>query len=158
MTSPVIEFVCWGNLCRSPMAERVAQAWAKRDHITGVTFTSAGVSNEGAGKPIDERAAEVLRAAGYRADGHSAHKITPDEIRSASMLIGMEQLHLDRIKQMVPGVHHLYLLSNFDRNAVPGSGIPDPWYGTAEGFNETLTAIEAAMPEVMRRARELIRR
>ncbi|MGB4629517.1 MAG: low molecular weight phosphotyrosine protein phosphatase, partial [Propionicimonas sp.] len=39
----------------------------------------------------------------------------------------------------------------------PGSGIPDPWYGTAEGFNQTLAAIEAAMPELMRRARELAR-
>ena len=155
--SPIIEFVCWGNICRSPMAERVAQAWAQRDQIKGVTFTSAGVSAEEAGHPIDERAADVLRAAGYRTEGHSAHRITAEEIRSASMLIGMEQIHLDRIKQMVPGVHHLYLLSNFNRDAVPGSGIPDPWYGTAEGFNQRLAAIEAAMPELMRRARELAR-
>ena len=28
----------------------------------------------------------------------------------------------------------------------PGSGVPDPWYGTADGFYDTLTAVEAAMP------------
>ena len=33
--------------------------------------------------------------------------------------------------------------------------MPDPWYGEASGFEETLATIEAAMPGILDRVREL---
>lgn len=158
MTSPpTIRFVCWGNICRSPMAEVVARQWAARHDVGPVSFASAGVSSEEEGNPMDPRAVAVLQRAGYHLGDHRAHRITSAEIRDSALLIGMERIHLDRIRQMVPGAQHLYLLSNFDPDAVPGSGIPDPWYGPPDGFEQTLSSIEAAMPELMRRAAELVR-
>ena len=47
------------------------------------------------------------------------------------------------------------MLTDFDPEAVPGSEVPDPWYGSASGFEGTLAAVEAAMPGVLRRVREL---
>jgi len=47
------------------------------------------------------------------------------------------------------------LVTDFDPDAAPGSGIDDPWYGDAEGFNDTLASIEAAMPGIIARVREL---
>ena len=44
--SPDITFVCWGNICRSPMAEVIAREHAEREGLHGVTFSSAGVSAE----------------------------------------------------------------------------------------------------------------
>ena len=41
-----VVFVCWGNICRSPMAERIARAQASAKHHDGIVFTSAGVSSE----------------------------------------------------------------------------------------------------------------
>lgn len=155
--TPEIIFVCWGNICRSPMAERVAQGWAARDGLSRVRFTSAGVSDEERGHPIDPRAATVLRAAGYDPSGHHAHKITTGEARQASLIIGMEPIHVARVRQLIPDATHLYLLSDFDPDAVPGSGISDPWYGPDAAFDDTLAAIEAAMPEVMKRASEMSR-
>ena len=155
MTAPTIVFVCWGNVCRSPMAETVARAHAAREGVTGVTFTSAGISDEEAGNPIDPRAAAALQRAGYDVGDHRAHRITVDETKAASMLIGMEQLHLDRLGQLVHGLDDLYLLSDFDPDAGPGVGIPDPWYGPDAAFQDTLRSIEAAMPEIIHRAKEL---
>ena len=151
-----ILFVCWGNICRSPMAEVVAREQAAREGLRGVTFHSAGVSAEEAGNPIDPRAAATLTAAGYHPGPFTAHKITPDEVKSASMLIGMEELHLSRVRTLVPQAHNLYLLTDFDRDAVPGSPIEDPWYGDDSDFQTTLDEIEAAMPEVLKRAKELV--
>ncbi len=150
-----IKFICWGNICRSPMAEVVAKAHAARERLKGVTFSSAGVSAEEAGHPMDPRAAATLRAAGYTPGPFTAHRITVEEVHSAAILIGMEQLHLEKLRQLVPGAHHLYLLSDFDRDAVPGSAIEDPWYGDDSDFEITLKEIEAAMPEVLKRAAEL---
>jgi protein-tyrosine phosphatase len=139
------------------MAERVARGHAARDGVRGVTFSSAGISAEEAGHPIDPRAAEVLRAAGYDTSGHVAHRVTADEVHAAGLVIGMETLHLNRIRSLVPDAQHLYLLTDFNPNAIPGSEVPDPWYGTASDFTETLASIEAAMPALMRRVRQLPR-
>ncbi len=156
MSQPTILFICWGNICRSPMAAVVATAMAEREGLRGVRFTSAGVSAEEAGRPMDPRAVSTLTAAGYRPGPHAAHRVTADEIRQAGMVIGMERLHLSRIRQLVPEAHPLYLLSDFDRNALPGSAIEDPWYGDDDDFKTTLGEIEAAVPEVIKRARELV--
>lgn len=141
-----VVFVCWGNICRSPMAERVAQGWAEREHVSGVTFTSAGVSAEEHGNPIDPRAQRVLAAAGYTTGGHRARRITASEIADADLVVGLEAFHLDRLRRLVPDAANLALFTDFDPAAASGSGIDDPWYGGPEGFDDTLAAVEAGMP------------
>lgn len=150
-------FVCWGNICRSPMAERVAQGWADRDGLDGLEFASAGVSSEETGNPIDTRARAVLTRHGYRADGHRARRITASEIADADLVIGLEQLHLDRMRRLAPDADNLSLLTDYDPAAEPGAGVDDPWYGDAAGFEETLSAIEAAMPGILAQASDLRR-
>ncbi len=136
-----VVFVCWGNICRSPMAERIARAQASAKHHDGIVFTSAGVSSEETGNPIDPRARAVLTRHGYDASGHRAHRITAAEIADADLVIGLEPLHVDRMRKLVPGADHLALLTDFDPDAEPGSGVPDPWYGEADGFEDTLAAL-----------------
>ena len=77
MSRPVILFICWGNVCRSPMAEMVARAKAAIDHLA-VDFRSAGVSDEEAGHPMDSRARNTLIKAGYTPDSHTAHLVTAE--------------------------------------------------------------------------------
>lgn len=152
-----IVFVCWGNICRSPMAERVARGHAAHQGLTEVEFTSAGVSSEETGHPIDPRARAVLTRHGYDASAHRAHRITAREIADADLVIGLEPVHLDMMRQIVPAADNLALLTDFDPDAAPGSGVEDPWYGDASGFDDTLAAVEAAMPGVLARARDLRR-
>lgn len=157
MTGEVsLVFVCWGNICRSPMAERVALGWAAREGLDALRISSAGVSAEELGNPIDPRAARVLRAAGYDAAGHRARRITGPEILGSDLVIGMEDHHLTRMRHLAPAATNLHLLTDFDPAAAPGSGVDDPWYGPPEGFRATLAAIEAAMPGVFGRVRELL--
>ncbi|GAA2095036.1 low molecular weight protein-tyrosine-phosphatase [Microlunatus panaciterrae] len=155
-TSVRVVFVCWGNICRSPMAERVARRAAQEAGLTGVDFSSAATSSDELGAPMDPRAAAMLRRHGYHPDGHVAHRISPDEISSASLVIAMEDLHLRKLRALAD-VDHLRLLSDFDPDAEPGSGVPDPWYGSDEGFADTLAMIEAATPGVLAHVSELQR-
>ena len=153
-----VVFVCWGNICRSPMAERVARGLAERDGLDGVRFTSAGVSSEETGHPIDARARRVLEGSGYDSGHHRARRITAADIADADLVIGLEPLHVDRMRRLVPDATNLHLLTDFDPDAEPGSGIDDPWYGDADGFHDTLAAVEAAMPGVLEQVRQLRRR
>lgn len=148
-----ILMICHGNICRSPMAERVARAHAERECLD-VTITSAGVSAEEDGNPIDRRAASVLREAGYDASNHRAHQVTALEVREADLVVAAEEYHLDRLRRLVPDAENLHLFSEFDPEASPGDGLPDPWYGGMDGFHDTLAAVERAMPALMERVRQ----
>lgn len=157
MTSVV--FVCWGNICRSPMAERVARRYLDDAGLPDVVVTSAGTSAEELGNPIDSRARRTLRDHGYTSDGHRARRITRDEISENDLVVAMEDVHIDRMRHIAGGadLDHVRLLSDFDPGAEPGEGVPDPWYGGQDGFTRTLEMIEQAMPAVVARVQELAR-
>ncbi len=144
-----VVFVCWGNICRSPMAERVAERLAAERGLDDVVFTSAATSREEIGAPIDDRAVEVLRRHGYRTDGHAAHQITRSEIEDADLVLAMEDIHLTKMRAVAPGADNLRLLTEFDPDAAPGQGIDDPWYGPEAGFERTLASVEAAIPGLL---------
>ncbi len=148
-------FVCWGNICRSPMAERVAERVAADTGIEGIEFTSAATSTEELTNPMDRRAAAVLREHGYRHDHHRAHQITRSEIEGADLVIAMEDIHVNKMLAIAPGATNISLLTDYDPEAEPGSGVPDPWYGSEAGFYDTLSAVEAAIPGVLERASAL---
>jgi len=150
-----VVFVCWGNICRSPIAERVAQRMAEEEGMTDVEITSAATSTEEIGNPMDDRAAAVLRRHGYRSEDHVAHQITKAELAEADLVVAMETLHIDRMRRLSPDSTNVALLSDFDPDAEPGSGLPDPWYGPDSAFSDTLAAVEAAVPGVLDRVREL---
>lgn len=151
-----VDFVCWGNICRSPMAERVAR---KRFEEAGldVTTSSSGISSEELGNGMDRRAARVLTSHGYDASGHRAHQITRDDIARADLIVAMEDMHAERIRLTARGdaTDHVVLLSSLDPELAPGQGVPDPWYGGPEGFEDTLDMIESAMPGLVERVRQL---
>jgi len=148
-----VVFVCWGNICRSLMAARVAEKRLAEEGLDA-EVTSAGVSDEEHGGPMDRRARAVLDAHGYRSGGHHAHKITRAEIEGADLVVAAEPVHVSMMKRLAPDAD-IALLTDFDPAAKPGSGVPDPWYGGPEDFDKTLVAIESAMPGVVREVRRL---
>ncbi|MFV0459395.1 MAG: low molecular weight protein-tyrosine-phosphatase [Actinomycetales bacterium] len=151
-----IVFVCWGNICRSPMAERVARQHLDRAGLDRVQVSSAATSREETGAPIDSRARHTLTEAGYDASGHRAHQVRAGEIEAADLVVAMEQIHVDRMRSITGHENpNVVLLSSFDPGAEPGEGVPDPWYGGQSGFTQTLEMIERAMPGLVDRAREL---
>lgn len=148
-------FVCWGNICRSPMGERVARARFEEAGLSHVAIASAGVSSEEVGNPIDRRAQRTLRENGYSHAGHRAHHITAAEIAEADLVLAFEPLHARRLRQLAPAASNIALMTDFIPDAGTDS-IDDPWYGGQEGFTETLAAVEAAMPGIIARVRELL--
>lgn len=158
MPEPIkIIFVCWGNICRSPMAERVAERAAAEAGLNDIVFTSAATSAEELGKSMDRRAARVLAKHGYRAGDHVAHQLSIREAGDADLLIAMEDLHVRKINALLGSTPapEIKLLSAFDPDAEPGSGVPDPWYGNESGFEDTLTMIQSAIPGVLEHVRSL---
>ncbi|MDO5067321.1 MAG: low molecular weight protein-tyrosine-phosphatase [Propionibacteriaceae bacterium] len=140
-------FVCWGNICRSPMGERVARRMVAQRGLD-VTVTSVGLSSEEVGNPIDRRAVKVLAEAGYDASGHRARRVTVADLQEADLVVAAETMHLSRLRQLYPEGRYA-LLNDFNPELPPGTDLRDPWYGPASGFVETLADVEAAMPGIL---------
>ncbi len=175
--------VCTGNICRSAMAEvvlrdRLAAAGIPDSGPGGVAITSAGVSDEERGNPIDSRARRVLTEAGYgtgaddvsRATGiaigtHTAHRITDAEIAEADLLLAMTDSHWNVLQRRAAGLgaeparirmyRELDPASAQQAEAVIAGGssrsvlnVPDPWYGTMADFVDTLEVVERVSDEL----------
>ena len=178
-----VVMVCTGNICRSAMAEivlrdRLAAAGIPDSGQGGVTVTSAGVSDEERGNPIDSRARRVLTEAGYgvgaddvsRATGsaiasHSAHRVTDAEITEADLLLAMTDSHWNVLQRRAAGLgvepdrirmyRELDPASAQQAEAVAAGGssrsvlnVPDPWYGTMADFLDTLEVVERVSDEL----------
>ena len=175
--------VCTGNICRSAMAEvvlrdRLAAAGIPDSGPGGVTVTSAGVSDEERGNPIDSRARRVLTEAGYgvgaddvsRATAiaiasHTAHRVTDAEITEADLLLAMTDSHWNVLQRRAAGLgaepdrirmyRELDPASTQQVEAVAAGGssrsvlnVPDPWYGTMADFLDTLEVVERVSDEI----------
>ncbi|MGA4670526.1 low molecular weight protein-tyrosine-phosphatase [Propionibacteriaceae bacterium Y1923] len=154
MTNPHVLFLCWGNICRSPMGEVVATEAADQAGVAA-RFSSAGISDEEHGNPMDPRAVRVLTEHGYRPELHRARQVSPAMLADVDLVVAAEQYHLERLRRLTTDLPELRLVSDFDPEATPGDPLPDPWYGEREDFEETLAALERAMPRLLDRLGEL---
>ncbi|SFN02901.1 protein-tyrosine phosphatase [Pseudonocardia ammonioxydans] len=140
-----VVFVCSGNICRSPIAEKMLAAEIADIGLGDrVRVASAGTGHWHIGDPMDTRAAEVLVANGYAVE-HSARQVDA-EILAADLLIALDEGHLRSLERSVPDPKRVRLLRSFDPAAPEGAEVPDPYYGGPDGFTEVYEMIDAALP------------
>ena len=142
-------FVCWGNICRSPMAERVAEKLAADRGLDELEFSSAATSREEIGAPIDDRAADVLRRHGYRIGGHRAHQITRAEIEAAEIVLAVENIHLDKMRAIAPGARQPAAADRLRPRRRTGLRHRRSLVRAEAGFERTLASVEAAIPGLL---------
>ena len=151
-----VVFVCSGNICRSPIAEKVyATALAREGLANRVRVTSAGTGAWHAGEPADERAADVLRRNGYPHE-HRARQVNPEHLE-ADLLVAAGADHvaaLTRVLGRREAAGKVRLLRSFDPAAEDGAEVPDPYYGGDQSFDDVLTMIEATIPGLLSWTRE----
>lgn len=88
-----ILFVCTGNTCRSPMAEGIFRRMMKElDLEDRVLCQSAGLSAVD-GDPVSENAVLACREIGVKLEGHTARRITGEEIPMWDLFFPMSKTH-----------------------------------------------------------------
>jgi protein-tyrosine phosphatase len=104
MTPFQILFVCTGNICRSPLAERLLRA---RLHEAGAEVAQRyHVHSAGVGplvdEPMDAQAAAALASLGGSAEGFLSRRITDAFVKEAGLVLTAEQRHRSRVLQDQP--------------------------------------------------------
>jgi len=143
-----ITFVCTGNICRSPMAEKMfAHQIAERGLHDAVRVTSAGTAGWHIGKCADERANRVLREHGYPTD-HSAAQIEIEiDHMHADLVVALARNHVSLLQQFGVDADRIRMLRSFDpRSGAYVLDVDDPYYGEHDDFEAVFEAIEASLP------------
>lgn len=91
-----IVFVCYGNICRSPLAAAVAE-----QRLAGVAFESAGF-HEQAGRSCPEKILRVGNSFGIDLSAHRSVRVTRDKLANADLVIVMDMENLDRLRKEFP--------------------------------------------------------
>lgn len=89
--------VCVGNVCRSPLAERLLVARGDGR----LTASSAGVRAL-AGSPMDPLAAAELTARGGTAEGFTARQLAPEMVQRADLVLTATAELRSRVLEEVP--------------------------------------------------------
>lgn len=114
-------FVCYGNICRSPIAEFVFKQITKGEDYY---ITSKAVSSEELGNPIYPPAKEVMRKNNIAFDEHYATKMTAEDLKEFDYVLCMDSLNMRLIKAL-GNSNNVYKLLDFTPNP---HDVADPWY------------------------------
>jgi protein-tyrosine phosphatase len=141
-----VTFICSGNICRSPMAEKMfANQINKRGLSSAVRVTSAGTGGWHVGEAADDRASHVLREHGYPT-AHRATQLGADHL-SADLVIALGRNHLRILREMCVPSDRIRMLRSFDpRSGAHALDVEDPYYGTHDDFEDVYSVIDAALP------------
>ncbi|MGW7341678.1 low molecular weight protein-tyrosine-phosphatase [Streptomyces sp. NPDC054854] len=158
-------FVCTGNICRSPMAESVFRAHVTEAGLDDrVEVDSAGTGGWHEGDGADRRTVAVLEAAGY-AQEHRARQFRASWFDRLDLVIALDAGHLNDLRALAPtpeAAAKIRLLRSYDPAAGPGHppdamDVPDPYYGSLDGFEECLELVEAASPGLLDAVRTAVK-
>ncbi|AXK85769.1 low molecular weight phosphotyrosine protein phosphatase [Nocardia farcinica] len=142
-----ISFVCTGNICRSPMAEKMVAHHLRLAGLDDrVRVSSAGTTAWHVGNDADPRTTATLHRYGYPV-GHVAAVVGPDH-RDADLLIALDTGHERELARLGVPAERRRLLRSFDPDA-DGPDVPDPYYGDDADFELVREQIEAAIPGLL---------
>lgn len=130
MSVKSILVVCLGNICRSPVGERLLAA-----RLPGVAVSSAGLGAM-VGQPADPETASAAAAADVSVAGHVARQFTGEMARQAELILVMDAEQRRSIAERHPEVSGRVML--FD-HWLGGTGVPDP-YGRPFAAHEAAVA------------------
>lgn len=140
-----ILFVCFGNICRSPLAEGVFRHVAREaGGELPLVVDSAGTGAWHVGNPPDPRSVAVAAAYGIDIAMQRARKVVPADFEAFDMLLGLDSSNVETLLDRAPpetrGKVHLFL----DYAGLGPRDVPDPYYGGDGGFEAVYRTIREA--------------
>jgi len=123
---------CIGNICRSPIAERLLKKYAPNKNIS-----SAGLKAL-VGQSADVLALEVANQHGISLEGHQSKQLTAILCRRYDLILVMEKRHIDAVCYLSPELRGKTMLFG---HWLGQCDIADPFHQNREFFESTFRLI-----------------
>ncbi|MFO7726541.1 MAG: low molecular weight protein arginine phosphatase [Oceanipulchritudo sp.] len=147
--SRVITVVCTGNICRSPMAERLlAHALAaEMDPLRSLRVRSAGLS-AAVGDAPSANSVKALKAVDINLEDHRSRPFSPSIAESSDLILTMTSSHRDAIQLNFPSLGiPVYRFREWVRDG--SREVPDPFGGPLDLYTETRDSLAEAVPSIL---------
>jgi protein-tyrosine phosphatase len=125
--------VCTGNICRSPMAERLLQAGLDERFPAQFAVESAGTGAL-VGHSVDTQVAGFIREYGASAENFAARQLTAEILQGQDLVLALTREHRSRVVEMAPTMlRKTFTLREFARilpvipSMSPSASGPDRW-------------------------------
>ncbi len=142
--------ICTGNVCRSPMAEKLLQhALTGQDApLNEIEIVSAGVAAD-YGDPASANSVAALKKIKLDLSRHKSQPLTQDLIDRAFLILGMTQSHINVLNHYYTGLpERVHLFREFmSKNETPE--IPDPYGQNYAAYATCFDSMVEAIPSLV---------
>lgn len=135
-------FVCYGNICRSPVAEGVFSELVREMGLSDqLSCDSAGTASFHIGQLPDRRTRENALEHSLTLT-HRARRITGDDLAQFDYIVAMDETNLEAVEKLnyrstgLYATDTIFLLREFDSAVSDEPNVPDPYYEGPEVFEE----------------------
>lgn len=135
-----ILFVCLGNICRSPLAQAVAEDLVQK-HQLDLEVDSAGTGHWHVGEAPCENSILVAKQRGLDISYYKARQVSSKDFDYYDVIVGLDSSNISNLKAM--GCKNPLKLGDF---GFKGKDVPDPYFFDGfEGFNKVFDMIETSV-------------
>lgn len=145
-----ITFVCTGNTCRSPMAERLLKhaLAAESSPLKELRVESAGIAAMD-GSPASEHSVIALEKVGLDLRNHRSRMLTQGLIDRSFAVLGMTSSHVQAVQiHFEPSAPHIGRMREFLEEA-RGRDIPDPVGLDLDAYEQCRDSMVEAIPQIV---------
>ena len=142
-----ILFICYGNICRSPIAEYIMKDLVQKHNLAAeFEISSAATSTEEIGNPVYPPARDELRRHGISCTGHRARQVVKADYDYYDYLIVMDRMNIRNLNRII-GSDPQGKVSKLRSFAGISGDIEDPWYtgAFAEVYDQILEGCRALL-------------
>lgn len=136
-------FVCTGNICRSPIAERLTVAYADQLPDPGQLSASSAGTRAVYGSGMEPNAELVLAGLGGSGVGFAARQISPELVARADVVLTMTERHREAVLNTSP--RHLARTFTLMEATALAEQVPPGELGPADDLTARGRRLAAAM-------------
>ncbi|XP_076804285.1 low molecular weight phosphotyrosine protein phosphatase-like [Clavelina lepadiformis] len=138
MAKHSVLFVCFGNTCRSPIAEACfKQLLSERNMLDDWQVDSAGTSTNHQGESPSSRGQSCMKSRGiyHHVEHHKARQITLQDFERFDYILTMDEGNVSNLERLAPAKAHkaqIQLLGSYDSDQSFGGIITDPYHSIGD--------------------------
>lgn len=125
--------VCTGNICRSPIGERILKQLLPTMQVDSAG-TAALVDHN-----ADNSAIKIAKKHGISLEGHKGKQFTAKLARNYDLILAMEKIHINQIEKIAPEARGKTMLFG---HWLENREIPDPYRKSDEAFASVFVLIQ----------------
>ena len=148
-----VNFICYGNICRSPFAEEYMRKKLKEKNINIEVFSTGFFDKEGRIPPIE--AITAAKQWDISLLNHRSKKINNCLVDKSSIIIGMEYANFKQFKKIFSINNSIYLLKHFLWSKYIFINIKDPYGKSIKDFIKCYTDIVCSVDELIKQIENL---